>query len=132
MATKNPAKKKTSSASRVTKTAVAVGVAGAAAAAIGAYWLYGAQHAAKHRKMAASWMLKARAEVMEAVAKLGQIDKTAYVAIVDEVVNKYAKLHNSTAEIAQMTKEMKAAWSHIHAATKPAKRAVKKLTKRSS
>ena len=108
------------------KTGIVVGVAGLAAAAIGAYWLYGAKHSAKNRKMAASWMLKARAEVMEQVEKLGEINKDAYLAIVDQVSEKYAKLQNSTADMAAMKKEMKSAWSHIHTAIKHAKKAVKK------
>ncbi len=41
----------------------AAGIGAALAAAAGAYWLYGAKDAAKHRKLAKSWMLKASPEV---------------------------------------------------------------------
>ena len=67
------AKKQKTSSSAVT---VGAGVVAAAAvAAAGAYWFYGSDHATKHRKQVKSWMLKARAEMMEAVEKIGDIDK---------------------------------------------------------
>lgn len=113
----------------VNKGVVAGGVAGLAAAAIGAYWLYGAKNAAKHRKMASSWMLKARAEVMDAVEKMKDMDKEAYMKIVDSVVDKYAKT-KSSAEVIAIAKEMKSAWSQINSATKPAKKVVKKAVKK--
>jgi hypothetical protein len=123
-------------------TGTAIGVAAAAtaaaAAAAGAYWLYGAKHAAKHRKMAKSFMLKARADVMDAVEKVKDIDKTAYLAIVDKVVAKYSAVAGVTAdEVAQMTKDLKAAWTHINAIhvtakglKKVAPKAVQKVAKK--
>jgi len=122
-------------------TGVAVGAAAAAAAAAaGAYWFYGAKDAALHRKSAKSFMLKARVETMEAVegvvGKLGNIDKNTYLQIVDGVVKRYSGVAGVTsAEVAQMTKDLKAAWQHMQAAskrvskksiTKAVKKAVKK------
>jgi hypothetical protein len=113
----------------------------AALAAAGAYWFYGAEDAAKHRKSAKSWMLKARAETMEAVEKviekLGTIDKKTYLKIVGEVVKRYSGVAGITgAEIAQLTKDLKSAWQHMQAASKKAKgtgvktkKAVKKAKK---
>ncbi len=118
--------KKQKTNNSVNKTAVGAGVAGLAAAAIGAYWLYGAKNAAKHRKLASSWMLKARAEVMDAVEKMKQMDKDSYMKIVDSVVNKYSKT-KSSAEVMAIAKEMKSAWTQINSATKPVKKAVKKV-----
>ena len=113
--------------SKINSTAVTMGAATVAAAAVGAYWLYGAKHATKHRKLAASWMLKARAEVMDAVEKIGDIDKVAYLQIVDDVIKKYAQSNQGSAAVAVVTKEIKAAWPHIQRMTKPAK---KKLLKK--
>ncbi|TAK59319.1 hypothetical protein EPO14_00080 [Patescibacteria group bacterium] len=115
------------------KVGIAAGVTAAAAAAVGAYWLYGAKHSAKHRKMAKSWMLKARAEVMEAVEKMAAIDRAVYLRIVDEVMKRYASMKDSTAdEVSKVARELKSSWSHIqkvHKATtkkaKPAKKSVK-------
>src|SRR6185436_11320611 len=64
--------------------------AAAVAAAAGAYWLYGAKDASKNRKVVKSWMLKARAEVMDAVEKAKDIDKETYLKIVDNVVRGYS------------------------------------------
>jgi hypothetical protein len=115
----------------VSTGAVVGAAAAAAAAAAGAYWFYGAKDAAKHRKTARSWMLKARAETMEAVeaavAKLGDIDKDTYLKIVDEVVKRYSGVAGVTAaEVAAMTKDLKAAWQHMNAASRTAKGAGKK------
>ncbi len=117
-------------------TGVALGAAAAAAvAAAGAYWFYGAKDAARHRKSAKSWMLKARAETMEAVEsaidKLGDIDKDTYLKIVDGVVKRYSGVAGVTsAEVAAMTKDLKAAWAHMNAASRTAKGAGKKAVKK--
>jgi hypothetical protein len=136
-------------AKKSTSTATAVGVGAAATAVIaaaGAYWFYGSKDAAKHRKTARSWMLKARAEVMEAVEatieKAGEIDKTTYMNIVAGVMKRYEKAAGATAaEVAQMSRDMKEAWSQMQkarknsapkkAAKKPAaKKAAKKTAKK--
>jgi hypothetical protein len=126
-------------ASKSTQTAVvgAAGLAAAAAAAAGAFWLYGAKNAPKHRKLARSWMLKARAEVLDAVEKLQDVDKSTYLAIVDEVVSRYTKSAGATtAEMSQLVKDLRGAWSHMQSVTKkPAKKAktaVKKAVKKAA
>ena len=114
--------------------AVIAGLTTVAAAAVGAFWLYGSEHAEKHRKIAKSWMLKARAEVMDAVEKMKEVDKATYLATVDQIMKKYAQVQKDSKDVALMTKEMKSAWSHIQLATKPAKnianKAVKKVVKK--
>lgn len=123
-----------------TTTMVAVG-AGAAAVAAGAYWLYGAEGAAKHRKMARSWMLKARGEIVDAiesaVEKAGELDKKTYSNIVDSVLKRYATVAGVTEdEIKVMSKDMQNAWSHVKrigkskvkTVAKVAKKAKKKIT----
>lgn len=117
------AKKKSNTGSAA---AIGVGLAAAAAAAAGAYWLYGAKNAARHRRQVKSWMLKARGEVLEAVEKLQDIDKAKYLAIVESVVARYAgKAGTSRAELAQVAKDLKASWVHMQAAQKKGKRAAK-------
>lgn len=129
MATKNNSK----------KIAVGAGLAAAAAAvAAGAYWLYGAEDAAKHRKQVRSWMLKARAEVMDAIEKMEDIDKKKYIALVQEVVGKYSKMSGVSAkEIAQATRDLKSAWEHMEPSRRPAakkalKRGVKKAKRKAA
>ncbi len=110
--------------------AVGVGVglaAAAAAAAAGTYWLYGSKHAAKHRRQVKSWMLKARGEVLESVEKLQDINKAKYLAIVESVIARYAGKAGTTAsELKQVARDLKDSWTHIQAAQKSGKRAVKK------
>ena len=97
--------------------AVGLGVAAVAvamASAAGAYWLYGSPDAAKNRKSAKSFMLKARAEALAAVEKAKDLDKQAYTNIVDTIVKKYSTVSGITAaEIAQMSKDLKATWVHM-------------------
>ncbi len=119
-----------------TALGIGIGVAAtAAAAAGGAYWLYGAKHSAQHRKMAKSWMLKARAEVMEAIEKLEDIDKERYMAIVEGVVKNYAK-GASREDVEKVMKDFKGAWTHMQGKKKvkkvasKAKKTVKKVAKK--
>lgn len=113
------------------KIAVGAGLAAAAAAlAAGAYWLYGAEDAPKNRKKVKSWMLKARAEVMDAIEKMEEIDKDKYLALVQQVVSKYSKMSGVTAlELAQVTRDLRSAWEHMErarsATSTPAKRTPK-------
>lgn len=109
---------------------IGVGVAAAAAAAAGgAYWLYGSKHSAQHRKMAKSWMLKARAEVMEAIEKLEDVDKERYFAIVNDVLKNYTGA--APKELASMQKDFKAAWTHMAGKTTKGK-GVKKSSSKAS
>ncbi len=104
--------------------------AAAAATAAGAYWLYGAKDAEKHRKMAKSWMLKARAEVMEAVEKLQDIDKKAYLGTVESVLQKYRNMAGvAPAEISHMLRDFKSSWDQVEKAHKKASRGTKSAKK---
>ncbi len=123
MATK--ATKKISSATVGTAAAI---TAAAAAAAAGAYWLYGAKDAAKNRRQVKSWMLKARAEVMDAVEKLKDVDKDTYLRIVDDVVQGYSKAAGAkSAEVRQLVRDLKDSWQYIAKQKGPATRRAKAL-----
>lgn len=113
------------------KIAAAAGLAAAAAAtAAGAYWLYGAKDAAKHRKLAKSWMLKARAEVMDAVEKLKEIDKETYMKIVADVVKRYGAVAGAgSAEAKKLLKDLQSGWAYIQAQKKPAARKANSIKK---
>lgn len=117
---------------------IGLGVAAAAAAAAGgAYWLYGAKHSAQHRKMAKSWMLKARAEVMDAIEKLEDIDKERYMQIVDTVVKGYAAAGATSSEVKHMMRDFASSWKHIQGKTrkkvaKGLKRAARRPKKKDS
>ena len=113
--------------------AAAAGLGAALAAAAGAYWLYGAKDATKHRRLAQSWMLKARAQVMDAVEKLPNVDKKQYLAIVDRVVGGYAAIAGVTRpEITRLAQDLKQAWNHISTETKKGTKQGGKSTRRSA
>jgi hypothetical protein len=128
------------------KTAAAAAglAAAAAAAAAGAYWLYGAKDAVKHRKLAKSWMLKARAEMMDLVEKAQDIDKETYMQLAGEVAKRYSTVAGvTTAESKRLMQDLKAGWAYLQSQKKPAtrrvtvikksaKKAAKKAAKKSS
>ncbi len=120
-----------------TKIAAAAGItAAAAAAAAGAYWLYGAKDAKKHRKLARSWMLKARAEMMDLVEKAQDIDKETYMQLAGEVAKRYAGVAGVTAaESKRLVQDLKSGWAYLQAQKKPAKKkatAIKKSAKKAA
>ena len=100
-----------------------------AAAALGAYYLYGTKHSEAHRKKAKSWMLKAKGEVLEALEQLEQVDERNYNKVVEKVTNKYKKLkHVNNTELAVLGKELKAHWREFQreVAAGPKKKPVKR------
>ena len=61
--------KKKENHSPAEKVGLGIGLTAAAVAAAGAYFLYGSKDANKNRKTVKSWMLKAKAEVLEQLEK---------------------------------------------------------------
>ena len=59
------ATKKNAKAATKKNVGIGVGLTAAAVAAAGAYFLYGSKNAAQNRTKVKSWMLKAKAEVLE-------------------------------------------------------------------
>jgi hypothetical protein len=113
--------------------AAAAGLGAALAAAAGAYWLYGAKDAAKNRRLARSWMLKARADVMDQVEKLQNIDRKQYMALVDSAVAAAAGAAAATKpEVARLTRDLKAAWAHMSETMSKARGPAKKSAKKST
>jgi len=115
--------------------AAAVAIAGALAAAAGAYFLYGSKDAKKNRKAVKSWSLKAKAEVVERLEKVkGEINEENYHKIVDGVMIKYNKLKAEHGdEVESVVKELKSHWknikTHLKTDVKVAKKAVKTAKK---
>ena len=78
------------------------------------------RNASKNRKTAKSWMLKARAEVMEAMEKAGAMDKKTYLNIVDKVVKGYGAIAGSQSkEIAQLVSDLKSSWRYVQTQKQP-------------
>ncbi len=114
----------------------------AAAAAAGAYFVYGNKDAQKKIKKVKGqitstvkgWALKAKAEALEKIEKLKQLDETTYHNVIDSVMSKYNKVKNiDVKEVEAVAKELRGHWKNIQkefkAGTAAAKKTAKKATK---
>ena len=123
------ADKKKGGLSNKEKMSIGVGLTAAAVAAAGAFFLAGSKNAAKNRKVVKSWMLKAKAEVLEGLEKAQEMSQSDYEALIEQVSGAYAAVQSaSKADISGFKKEMKDHWQKIAktatAKKKPAKKAV--------
>ncbi len=119
------------------KVGIGVGLTAAAVAAAGAYFLYGTKDAAKNRKNVKSWMLKAKADVLEALEKAEHITEDEYNALVEIVGGTYSRFKNASGgEIKDFKNEMKDHWREIeksgaaHKVMRAAKKVVAKTRKK--
>ena len=122
------------------KIGIGVGVTAGMLAAVGGYFLYGAKDAKKNRKTVNSWMLRAKAEVLEGIESAKELSEQDYGKIVDNAMMGYkAAKSASVKDLAQFANEMKDHWKTIqksgpakkimltvNTAAKPKKKAVKK------
>lgn len=125
----------------ITNTQIGAGIGAALlAAAAGAYFLYG-KDAPKRRKAARSWMLRAKAEILEQIESLGDLDKQTYYDLIDAAAARYLKAKDvSSAEVAELVKELRGYWSGMKrqlsgakprkAAKKTVRKVMKKATKK--
>lgn len=150
MATKKTPKK-SKSLSAADKVSIGVGLTAAAVTAAGAYFLYGSKDAKSNRAKVKSWMLKAKAEVLETLEQAENMTKSEYDALIETVAKSYAGLKEaSKVDISNFRKEMKEHWPMIEKEgkqafavvektvknftikKKPAKKAVKKTAKKAA
>lgn len=104
-----------------------VGLTAAVAAAAGAYFLYGSKNAARNRKVVKSWMLKAKAEVLEKLEQAQDMTQEEYEQLIDTVSSTYKDVKNaSKVDLSGFKKEMKEHWKQIAKTAAPKKKAVVK------
>lgn len=121
------AKKKTKKKSNTGKV-VAIAGATLAAAALGVYF-YG-KDGKKHRKKFKSWMLRAKADVLDKVEGLKDVTKEKYNEVVESVVAKYAKMKRVSKKDADaLKKKLKSHWNEIHRQSQSAKKRASKKRK---
>ena len=107
----------------------AVGLAAMAAAAAGVYFLYGSKDATKKRKAVKSWSLKMKAEVLEKIEKLKEIDQKVYQEIIDTASKKYEALKGvDVTDVAAVSKELSSHWKAIKNTIAPSPKKVAKKT----
>jgi hypothetical protein len=105
---------------------VGAGIAIAAAAIAGAYFLYG-KDGAKHRKMVKGWALKFKGEVLERIENLPELSHGAYLQVIQEVAKRYKPLQNvDPKELAATVQELEGHWKNISKASTPKKKATAK------
>jgi len=117
------------------KTMMIGGIAALAAAAAGTYFLYGTDAGKKKRKEMKSWMLRAKADVMDRMENLKEINEDIYNKIVGEVAEKYKAVKNiNPAELAALAAFMRSQWKNIRKslgeskASSPSKRSAGKAS----
>lgn len=96
------------------KVAAGLGVGLAVATAVaGAYFLYGKQ-GVKTRRKVKSWMLKARAEVMDQIEQAKSFNQKNYNQAIQAVAQKYRQLKNiDSREVDRLVGELKSHWRQI-------------------
>ncbi len=105
---------------------MAAGLAILAAAAAGAYFLYG-KGGAERRRKAKSWMLKMKGDVLARLENMQKVDKAAYNRTVDEVSRRYKALKAvAPGELSSLVKEMKGHWRNIEKELAKAKKSGKR------
>lgn len=115
MAQKKSKKDNTLSPSQ--KLSIGVGLTATALAAVGGYFFYGSKDAAKNRKKAKSWMLKAKAEVLEGLEHAKHMTKEEYEELVARVAKGYKGAKNASGrELIEFAQDMHAYWKDIERA----------------
>lgn len=110
---------------------IGLGMAAVAAAAAGAYFLYG-KDGAKNRKAVKGWMLKMKGEVLSQMEHLKEVNEETYGRIVDTVAKKYQAVKDiDKTELAAMAADLKRHWSNINKAVSKKSGAAKKSASRS-
>lgn len=103
---------------------ILAGLGLAAIGATGAYLFYG-KDAKKNRKQVKAWAMKMRAEALEKIEKLKDMDKASYEKIIDDVAKRYEKVKDvSSEELSKLSRELKGHWKSIQKdfQKKPAKK----------
>jgi hypothetical protein len=116
-----------------TGKAIGVGIAALAAAAAGAYYFYGSKEAKDNRRVVKSWMFKAKAEVMDEIARMKDVNEGAYKAAIVKVAKKYKDIKGmDRAELAALVARLQGHWKDIKGEIKKAGSDVRATAKRSA
>jgi uncharacterized protein HemX len=104
------------SKSNGTAIGVGVGIAALAAAAAGAYFLYGSADSRSNRKAVKSWMLKAKADVMDEIENMKEVNEDAYKKAVAKIGKKYQEIKGmDKEELAELVASLQGHWKDIKA-----------------
>ncbi len=109
---------------------VAVGLAAIVAAAAGAYYLYGSKKAPEHRRKLKGWMLRMKADALEQIEGLKEVNEEAYHKVIEGISEKYRQLKDvDPAEVVALASRMKTHWKDIQKDLKGAASGKSKMPK---
>lgn len=116
------------------KTVGAVALATLAAMIAGAYF-FGGSEATKRRKLVRGWAMRAKADVLDSMERLADVDKQTYLDAVAAVLKRYETMKDIDAkELAALGKELRGYWNEVKASVAapaaPAKKLVRAAAKR--
>ncbi|MCI0532759.1 hypothetical protein L0Y49_00910, partial [bacterium] len=99
---------------KIATNAASAGITAAAIASIGSYLLYGSKNAVKNRAKARGWMLRIKAEVLDKLDDLKEVDEKVYFDIVEKAAKKYGVSDKvDRAELEELTSDLKKHWTVI-------------------
>ena len=105
-------------------------IAGLAAAAAGAYYLYYSKNAKKNRAAVKGWMEHAEKEIVSQAGRLKEVTEDNFKEIVSTVAAKYKKLRKlEQSEVEDFVKALQSAWKQIKKDLSKGKKEVKKIIK---
>jgi hypothetical protein len=135
MAAKKGTQNKKTTAQKAKKVAqdntgtIAVIAGATVAAVVGAVYFYG-KEGKKRRTELKSWMVKAKAEVMEKIEKTKELGEDDYQKVIDTVLKKYKKLKDvKNNEIDELADDLKKGWKEISATIKKTTSTAKRVKK---
>ncbi len=98
-----------------------------AAAAAGAYFLYGSKNSKKYRSLVIGWMFKAKGEILQEIEKLQDVTKEQYENIVEAIAKKYKDVESIDGDdVNRFVVDLKKQWGAIAKSLSAKKKASKK------
>lgn len=112
------------------KTIGAVALTTLAAMIAGAYF-FGSSEATKRRRLVRGWAMRAKADVLDSIERLSNVDRQTYLDAVDAVLKRYQAMKEIDAkELVALGKELRGYWKDVKedmaAVAAPAKKAIAK------
>lgn len=93
---------------------VAEGIGATLAVAAAGYYFYGSKKAKQHRKIATTWAMQMKREVIKQSKQVQKLGPKTVATIVDGVAKTYRDVKNIDAsELKQATRELKAHWEQV-------------------
>ena len=97
-----------------TAAAIGAGALAAAAAAAAGYYFYASKDAKENRRIFSKWAQDLKADVLRRASKLGEIDRDAILAAIDQALAAYESVRGvRQADLMRAGAELKENWQSI-------------------